>query len=227
MMTFNLGGRLRSAVIDGKLSVVEALISQGADVNYNEPDMVNPSGGTPLHMAAIFGNLKMVKKLVDFGADVAITDKRGFRAYHYAAYGIPKNLEIANYLKRLEPAELHSLKVKLAKLQCYRLPDDLLAFLQGDNLCIKLSECDGFYLDEIVFYSLIDTVETEYQGQKLLLISADIDGASCELVWVPESKCLGYIDIEHGDFNTVCSFADLLKTPTEMIYKIAIGEYAK
>jgi len=149
------------------------------------------------------------------------------RPYHYVAYSYDKHLEVANYLKGLEPEEFHNLDVKLAKLQDYTVSNDLLAFLQGSNLCIELSEYEFYpYPKEVEFLPLIDTIETEFQGRKLLLITTDIDGASCELVWDFESKCIGYVDIEHEYYNTVCSFAEFIENPTDVVSKVVSGEYA-
>jgi hypothetical protein len=224
----NLGERLRSAVIDENIAVVKTLLEKGADVNYNQPDMVCPFGGTPLSTAALFGNFELVKLFIAHGADVTLADARGMRPYHYAAYGFERHPEIANHIKSLEPKELHDLEVKLDKLKSYSLSQDLIAFLQCDNLCVKLTGYEMYlYPKEVEFYSLVDTVETQFQERKLLLLTKDIDGASCELAWDSESKCIGYVDIEHDDYNTVCSFAEFMENPAGIIVKIVNGEYQK
>ena len=211
--------------MDGKIKEVDRLLEKGADINYNMPDMVLPHGGTPLHVAANFGNMKMVKHLVERGANVEIQDLLGFRPYIIAKYNDNKNSkEIAAYLKSFESDELHNLKNKIQRLEKYALSDELLAFLQSDKLLIELSE-NEFDLYEIIFYSLIDTVETEYLGQEFLFISTDVDGGSFELVWDKNAKCLGYIDIEHEVYSTVCSFEEFMKNPTLYAVKIANGEY--
>ena len=224
-MKSKLGKLLRSAVMNGKIHEVDILLEKGADINYNMPDGTSPYGGTPLNVAASFGNMKMVKHLIERGANVETKDLLGFRPYITAKYSDSKNSkEIAAYLKSIESEELHNLKNKLEQLEKYALSDDLLAFLQSDKLLIELSE-NEFDLYEIIFYSLIDTVETEFLGKKLLLISKDVDGGSFELVWDKEAKCLGYIDIEHGACNIVCSFEEFMNNPTLYAVKIANGEY--
>ena len=221
-MEKNLGYLLRSAVMNGNVKSVDILLEKGADVNYNMPDMVFPHGGTPLCVAANIGNLKMVKYLIEQGADVEISDIRGMRPYTIAIYN--NNAEIAAYLKTFESDGLHNFKNKLEQINKYNPSDDLLAFLQSDNLLIELST-NEFDLDKIEFLSLIDTIETEFHGKKLLLISKDIDGASCELVWDKDAKCIGYIDIEHDVYNMVCSFEEFINNPTLYIVKIANGDY--
>jgi len=228
MESANLGKRLRSAVIQGKHADIKTLLEKGADVDYNKPDGTCPFGGTPLALAANFGNFEIVKLLIAHGADITLADIRGMRPYHYAAHGYPKHSEIANHLKNLEPKKFHDLDAKLSKLKSYALSDDLIAFLQGDNLHIELLEHEFYpYPKEVEFLPLIDTIETEFQGKKLLLISNDIDGASCELAWDSEKKCIGYVDIEHDEYNLVCSFAEFMESPTDIIVKIVNGEYAE
>jgi len=216
-----LGFSLRSAVMHRNYKALEKLFEKNADINYNEPDMVHPHGGTPLSVAANFGDLKMVKYLVEHGADVKIENTRGERPYTLAVAG--KYTEIAAYLKAFESEELHSLDNKLKQLQKYELSDSLLAFLQGDKLKIKFSP-NEFDLHEVEFYSLIDTVETKFHRKKLLLIARDIDGASCELVWNPKAKCVGFIDVEHDIYADVCSFEEFIMNPTLYIVKIVNGE---
>jgi hypothetical protein len=223
-MEHNLGSRLRNAVISGDLSVVETLLEKGADVNYNEPDTVSPLGGTPLHCAALKGSLIMVRLLIDNGADVTITDKRGMRPYHYAAYSYNKHLEIVHYLKCLEPKEFHDMDVKLAKLQNYNISRDLIAFFFFFILRIDLS-CSNSYSSEVEFMPFTDTVETKFKGKKLLLLTSDIDGASCELVWDPKAERIGYVDIEHDYYYSVCSFAEFMEDPSGIVDKIVDGEY--
>jgi hypothetical protein len=219
----NLGKQLRSAVYNNDYKAVDSFIEQGADINYNEPDMVWPSGATPLHVAAV-RNIDMTKYLVERGANVVVVDNRGMRPYHYAICWNPPNKEIAEYLKSVEPFELHDLDSKLSKLQCYALTDDLISFLQSNKLRIEIPNND-LYLKEIEFLPLTDTIETDFQGNKLLLLSKEIDGASCELVWDSTKKLMGYVDIEHGEYYSVCSFAEFIENPSDIVYKIANGEY--
>jgi len=230
-MENNLGDKLRDTVQRrGKEDEVLSLIEQGADVNYNSPSIVYPFGGTPLHMAAQRGSLNVVKLLVSHGADVTITDMRGARAYHYATcYSYSAlNFELIAYLKSIEPKGFHDKNAKIENLKNCGLPNDLIIFLQNENRCIKLSEHLLYpYPKEVNFLTLMETYKTEYQGRQLLLLTTDIDGASFELVWDFEAKCIGYVDVEHEVYNPVCSFDDFMKNPTDVTFKIANGEYAE
>jgi hypothetical protein len=221
-MAKHLGYSLRSAVMLRNYKALDMLFEKGVDINYNEPNMVNPNGGTPLCVAAGFGDMKMVKYLVEHGADVKVSDARGMRPYTIAVQN--DETEMAAYLKNLESEEIHSPSNKLHQLRKYALTDDLLAFLQNDNHRIELS-ANEFDITEIEFFSLVNTVETTFHGKKLLLLSKVIDGTCCELVWASDVKRIGYIDIEHDVYNAVCSFEEFLENPTLCIVKIADGEY--
>ena len=218
-----LGYELRSAVMAGNFKALGKLLEQNVDINYNKSDMVHPFGGTPLYVAALFGNMEMVKYLIERGASVETADARGIRPYTVALQNNGK--DIADYLKTLEPEEFHDLDSKLNQLGAYALPQSLIAFLQSGDLRIVFPP-NEYDLKEVEFYSLVDTVETEFLGKILLLISKDIDGACCELVWDAEEKRIGYIDVEHGFYNTVCTFEDFMENPADIVLRIADGEYS-
>jgi uncharacterized protein len=97
---------LRQAVSDHDYKTLDYLLDQGADINYNQPDMVYPYRATPLTVATRTGNIAMVKHLIERGADVTIAEKDGERPYTIAVSN--KDAALADYLKSLEPAEFHS-----------------------------------------------------------------------------------------------------------------------
>ncbi|WP_249662357.1 ankyrin repeat domain-containing protein, partial [Lysinibacillus fusiformis] len=97
---------------------------------------VYPSGATPLTVATRMGNITMVKYLIERGASITLTEKDGQRPYTIAL-GM-KNKKLANYLKALEPIKLHSIENKRCALQKFKLPQELLDFLTGDQLHLKL-----------------------------------------------------------------------------------------
>ncbi|XP_072180508.1 uncharacterized protein [Diadema setosum] len=68
------------AAAEGQLSIVEYLISKGADVNDSTGE-----GTTPLHRAAKHGHLEVVICLVSNGARVDITDSKDYTPLHVAA----------------------------------------------------------------------------------------------------------------------------------------------
>lgn len=77
--------------------------------------MVYPYEATPLTIATRMGNIAMVKYLIERDATVTLAEKDGERAYTIAV-GM-KNMELANYLKALEPIEFHTLENKKEALK--------------------------------------------------------------------------------------------------------------
>ena len=96
----NSGKELRNAVLEGEKGKVEFLLAHGADINYQEVDMIFTFGGTSLSIAVGQEDFEMVKYLVAQGADISIPDKIGVRPYHRALE--IDNLEIAQYLRNME-----------------------------------------------------------------------------------------------------------------------------
>ena len=92
------------------IKTVTYLLDQGVDINYQKPDMVYPYEATPLTVATRMGNIAMVNYLIERGANVTLAEKDGERVYTIAVR--MKNTELANYLKALEPIELHTIENK-------------------------------------------------------------------------------------------------------------------
>lgn len=217
------GAVLRQAVSNYDMKTVTYLLDEGVDINYQEPDKVYPYAATPLTIATRIGNIAMVKYLIERGADVSLTEKDGERAYTIAV-GL-KNKELANYLKALEPPELHSLEDKKYALQKYNLPDELVDFLTGDKLHLKLSP-NEYDIQYIEFFKLTDTIEMKLGRQKLLRLSANVDNYSdIEVVWNPKGKGqIGCYDVEHQEYADLCSFTEFIARPEVHIINFLEGE---
>lgn len=217
------GAVLREAVANYDMKIVTYLLDEGADINYQKSDMVYPYAATPLTIASRMGNITMVKNLIERGADVSLIEKNGERAYTIAV-GL-KNEELANYLKAQEPAELHSIVNKKYALNKYNLPDELVDFLTGDKLHLKLPPND-YDIQYIEFFKLTDTIEMKLGRQKLLRLSAYVDNYSdIEVVWNPNGKGqIGFYDVEHEEYADLCSFAEFLARPEVYIINFLEGE---
>ncbi|PAF33889.1 hypothetical protein CHI14_00055 [Paenibacillus sp. 7516] len=209
------GKTLRTAVSDHDMKTIKYLLDEGVDINYNEPDMVYPYRATPLTVAARNNNMKMVQFLVEQGADVTIQEKDGERAYTIAVS--QKNDEMAEYLKAREPKEFHDLSNKLHALKPYKLPKELVHFLNKGPRRVELPDNEpGIkYID---FFSLLDTVEMKMGRQKLLRLSADVELYShIHLVWNPSKKVIGYVDLEHQEYGNIAPLSDILVDPWKRI----------
>lgn len=73
---------LFTAILKGRIAVVQSLLSQGVNVNVR-----TVSGKTPLMAAAYKGYSDIVQMLLDSGADVAIKDGRDDTAFKIAERG--------------------------------------------------------------------------------------------------------------------------------------------
>ncbi|MFD0714279.1 ankyrin repeat domain-containing protein [Paenibacillus sp. GCM10027626] len=217
------GAVLRQAVSDHNMKLTAYLLDQGADINYNEANMVYPYQATPLTVAARMGFMAMVKYLVERGADVTKAEKGGERPYSIAVSG--KHTEMAAYLKSLEPPQFHDLANRQLELQKYKLSEELISFLSGDELRLKLPAND-YEINHIDFFTLTDTIEMKAGRQKLLRLSAVIDNYShLHLVWNPKKKgAIGCYDEEHKEYADMCSFSEFLAQPELYLIRFIEGE---
>ncbi|MGN7169236.1 ankyrin repeat domain-containing protein [Paenibacillus cellulositrophicus] len=217
------GAIMREAASDHDLKTLKYLLNQGVDINYNQPDMVYPYQATPLTVAARMGNMGMVKFLIEHGADVTKAEKDGDRPYTIAVSN--KDTVMADYLKSLEPAEFHDTANKKNELKKYKLSDELVCFLTGDQLRLELAQ-NEYEIGYIDFFTLNDTIEMKVGRQKLLRLSADIDNYSdLQLVWNPRNKGLiGCYDVEHQTYADLCSFTEFLAQPELYLIKYLEGE---
>lgn len=212
------GQTLRTAVSDHNMKIVTYMLEHGVDINFNEPDMVYPYRATPLTVAVRNNDMQMARFLIEHGADVTLAEQNGERPYIIAAAN--QNHELAAYLKSLEPSEFHDRSNKLYALQSYKLPQELIDFLSGDNLRLMLPE-NEFKIKYIDFLSLTDTVEMKVDRKKLLRLSAEVDQYSHILiVWHPGSKKIGYYDEEHLEFAPLAKFADFMADPVGVLSEL-------
>ena len=214
------GKAFRNVVSDRNYDVLKFFISNGVDINYNEADMVYPFKPTPLCVAARYVDLAMCKFLVENGADVTLTEKDGMRPYSIALE--KGDIEMAEYFKSLEPLEYHNLQNKLDELKSFKLPKNLIEFLQGDKLHFELDDCDFKWIE---FFSLIDTIPMKVGRQKLLRISkATGDYEDIYIVWNPKTKKIAFYDMEHKELKDITDFVDFIENTSSYMQKIIEGD---
>ena len=214
------GKAFRNAVSDRNYEILKFFISNGVDINYNEADMIYPFKPTPLCVAARYVDLAMCKFLVENGADVTLTEKDGMRPYSIALE--KSDIEMAEYFKSLEPVEYHSLQNKLDELKPFKLPKNLIEFLQGEKLHFELNDCDFKWIE---FFSLMDTIPMKVGRQKLLRISKIAgDYEHIYIVWNPKTKKIAFYDMEHKEFNDIIDFVDFINNVSSYMQKIIEGE---
>ena len=213
------GKAFRNAVSDRNYEVLKFFISNGVDINYNEADMIYPFKPTPLCVAARYVDLAMCKFLVENGADVTLTEKDGMSPYSIALE--KGDIEMAEYFKSLEPVEYHSLQNKLDELKPFKLPKNLIEFLQGEKLHFELNDCDFKWIE---FFSLMDTIPMKVGRQKLLRISKIAgDYEHIYIVWNPKTKKIAFYDIEHKELKDITDFIDFINNVSSYMQKIIEG----
>lgn len=193
------GLMLRKLASENDMEWVSYFLIKGADINYHKSDMIFPYASTPVIEAARNNNYDMVKILVQQGADITIKDNDGDRPYTLAIQN--NNSHMSNYLKKFEPKIFHNLENKKQKLKNYKLPEDLVNFLNGDQFTFTINDK---YCKFIRFYSFTDTVETKWKGKKVLSLVAEIDNYSTvDIVWYGTDKMIYAIDEDHETFTSL------------------------
>ena len=207
------------AVQDNNWEVIKFLVANEVDVNY-----FNDDATTPFCQAVWKGDLEMCQYLIAHGAELKKADKYGMRMYFVALeFG---HTELAEYIKSLEPPELHTLEYKLQELKPFKLPKQLLDFLQGEQLRFELG--DECVADFIEFFPLMNTVYAKAGRQKILLLSKELEGyEEINIAWNPKTKKIAYWDCEHEEFGDVAPFEQFIKDMGKYIQKIYDGDYVE
>ncbi|MBY0435792.1 MAG: ankyrin repeat domain-containing protein [Cyclobacteriaceae bacterium] len=73
---------IHTAVVAGKLDVVQQHIAAGSNINEKDPY----GGSSPLISASLFGKTDIAKALIDAGADINVQNNDGSTALHTAAF---------------------------------------------------------------------------------------------------------------------------------------------
>jgi len=215
------GTAFRGEVLNRNYKALEFFVAHGVDVNYSKADMIFPRHETALHTATICGDLKMCKFLVKHGADITLTDKNGMRPYNIAVE--QRHIALIEYFKSLEDDMMFDLEYKLLELEAYKLPDSLIEFLQGEQLRVHSNKnCDVAFVD---FFSLIDTVSLEIDGQYYLRISKEVHAyETVHVLWNPRTKQIALYDEEHNELKDVASFDDFIKNVGKYMEKFIFGD---
>lgn len=213
------GDAFYSAVREKSWEVIEFFTTNGVDVNYCTDDKL-----TPLWEAVMGNDLRMCQYLIEHGADLKKAAGCGRSMYHLALE--MGHTELAEYFISLAPPGTYTLESKLFELKSFKLPKQLLDFLQNEQLRFELGEeCEP---DFIEFSPLIYAVQSKAKRQKILLISKELDGYdNIAIAWNPKTKKIAYWDCEHGEFGNVAPFEQFIENMGSYIQKILNGDYAE
>lgn len=210
------GSAFRNVVSNFNKKAVDFFLENKVDIDYSKPDMVYPWGPTPLEVAIRYNDSSdLVKYLIEQGADVKKTNKNGERPYIVAV--IEQKEEIAAYLKTLEPDEYHDLENKLYELRKANMSEEMISFLQSDQLKVELLEND-WKISFIEFLPAVSTFWFKVKRKKFIQISRVIDNYSEILIlWHPSNKKLYFYDVEHMELHEVGSFKQFLENPNKTL----------
>lgn len=220
------GHALQIASTSGNLQVVQLLIAEKANINYqvfdrNKGDL----SATPLHKAALFGHLEIMRYLLGNGANPLLKDIYGSRPYVLAKKRKDKNAMklIASY----EPKELHDLEKRAEELKKGGLPTAILKDLGEERKRVELS--GSKYLNYIEYCAIEDVTEMDSNGVAMLNLLFDTDAydALGFLVWIPSRKALASYDVEHEKLVILSdtTWKSFRKSPGVFIDRILDGEY--
>jgi uncharacterized protein len=220
------GKALQIASSRGNLEVVQLLVEEKANINYqvfnkNKTDLSN----TPLHYAALYGYLPIVRFLLEKGANPVLKNYYGERPYSWAKrqkYNVIMELIASN-----EPKELHDLENKITELKKAGLPSAILKDLGEERKRVELPSSK--YMKYIEYCSIEDVTEIELEGIKMLNLLLETDGYESFgfLVWIPSKKVLASYDMEHQNIITLhdTNWKGFKKSPSVYIDSILDGDY--
>jgi ankyrin repeat protein len=220
------GGRaLQVATSSGNRDIVQLLVEEKVDINYQVFDKHADKSNTPLHYAALFGHLEITHFLLKNGANPALKNHYGYRPYSLAKK--QKYKEIMDLIASYEPKELHDLDNKIAEVKRAGLPTAIIKSLGEERKRVELPSSK--YVNYIEFCSIMDVSEMEFEGNRMLNLLFDVDAYDSLgfLVWIPSKKALGSYDVEHQKLIILhdADWKKFNKSPSLFIDRILDGEY--
>ncbi|UUV17063.1 ankyrin repeat domain-containing protein [Fusobacteria bacterium ZRK30] len=211
---------LRNAISDRNKKIAQMFLDYGADINFNEPEMVYTNGETPVMIATRKNYIELVKWLVENGADITIKDKYGQRPYTLAV--LNKYQELTTYIKSLEPKEFHNEEARKNKIKKFKLSKDIVEFFNKENLKIEFSkESESKYIE---FYKLEDTFEMIWKRKKYLSLVMELENYELDFLWESKNKNIYILDAEYEEITKIGDWNYFIKNCEEIISKFINGD---
>lgn len=219
------GIALQVASSRGSLEIVQYLLDEKVDINYRVLEKHSDLSNTPLHNAVLFGHLHIARFLLEQGADPTLKNAFAYRPYSIAVS--QKNNEMMELIASYEPKELHDLDSKVAEIKKAGLPTAIIKDLGEERKRVDLP--DSKYVNYIEFCSIMDVMEVEFDGIKMLNLLVDMDAYDSLgfIVWIPSKKSLGSYDVEHQNLIILrdANWRKFYNRPSVYIDRILDGEY--
>ncbi|WP_248928021.1 ankyrin repeat domain-containing protein [Paenibacillus hamazuiensis] len=220
------GQALQIASSRGHLDLVEFLIKEKADINYQVFSKNNADlSYTPLHFSAMMQRFEIARCLLENGANPALKNYYGERPYTIAAK--QKNNVLAELIASYEPKELHDLEHKIKELKKAGFPTSILKDLGEERSRVELPASK--YVKYIEYCSIHDVTEMEIEGIQMFNLLFETNGYDSLgfLVWIPSKKALGSYEAEHQSLIILhdTDWKKFRKSPGIIIDRILDGEY--
>lgn len=208
------GDGLHCAAQENKPRMADYLLSLGVDIDAGE----DFAGDTPVLQAAQENHFEMVRYFAERGADLSIANRYGERPYT-AARRI-HNHEMAEYIRSMEPEELHSQEAQARRFEQYQVPKAMEEYLRSGNLRLELSGNPA--LSWIKLYSYMDVPEMVCAGKKVLSLVEDSDDGDITLVWEPKSRKVCFWDAEEDTLRKMGAWEEFIARPGILLDRVIV-----
>ncbi|WP_368483985.1 ankyrin repeat domain-containing protein [Schaalia sp. Marseille-Q2122] len=194
------------------------LLERGVDVNYHEPDMVEPYAPTAVLSATRHGQPEVVHFLVEHGADVTIADRTGERPYT-AALKV-KDVELAEYLRSLEPEEWHNQAEKERELKAFKLPQELVEMVRSEDRRLSFPEEETVTWIEFLDFLNLRPLTIRRKKYLLLCDSFEHYDDMYQVLWHGKTRQLFIWDTEHHELHELGTWEEFLANPGKAVNSI-------
>lgn len=198
--------------------VLATLLERGVDVNYHEPDMVEPYAPTAVLSATRHGQPEVVRFLVEHGADVTIADRTGERPYTAALK--TKDLKLAEYLRSLEPEEWHNRVEKERELKPFTLPQELVEMVRSEDRRLSFPEEETVTWIEFLDFLNLRPLTIRRKKYLLLCDSFEHYGDMYQVLWHGKARQLFIWDTEHHELHELGTWEDFWSDPGKAVNSI-------
>lgn len=206
------GYGLYRAAGENLMEMAQWLLSAGVDINARN----NFNKETPVYAAAESGHLEMVKFLVEHGADVLITDDYGIRPYIAAKQHW--HFETAEYIKGIEPEELHSEQAQEQLFADYNVPEEMTEYLKNGQLYLEFP--DDEHIAWIRLCSYMDVWEMEWNSKRVLCFLEDCAEHGLYLAWEKKAQKIYLIDEESPRMRRLGTWEKFIQDPVKCMNSV-------
>lgn len=206
------GYGLYRAAEENLIEMAQWLLSVGVDINARE----NFNKETPVYAAAESGHLEMVKFLVEHGADLSLTNDCGIRPYIAAKQHW--HFEIAEYIKGLEPEELHSEQAQSRLFDDYNVPKEMTEYLKNGQLYLEFP--DDEHIAWIRLCPYMEVWEMDWNNKRVLCFLQECAEPGLYLAWEKKTQKVYLIDEESPRMRRLGTWEEFIQDPVKNMNRV-------